>query len=1058
MGTDDPLFRVAGIGASAGGLAALIGVLSAIRTDGGLSIVVLQHQAESRAGKLAALLAPVAPVPVLDAASGTRLRPDHVYVVPPHMRASLVGDVLVLEGPTAASPHQPIDALLTSLAALGPRAIGVVLSGSADDGSEGIRAIKAAGGLTIAQDPKTAEFDQMPRNAIATGTIDHIWPAERIGRELATARVPDPRTGPNARILELLRELAGIDFSMYKRPTIERRLERQLARHHLATLDEYADYLAAHPAEARALYEDLLVHVTEFFREREGLDVVIRHALPEILAAKDGGTPLRVWVPGCSSGEEVYSFAMLLLEALESHGDMRAIQMFGTDLSERAVAVARAGRYPATIAEQVGEERLKRFFVPDGAGFRIATHVRERCLFVRHDMGSDPPFSRVDLVSCRNVLIYLGHPLQARVLALLHYALEQPGFLLVGTAESVANQDALFERVVPGMPLYRRKPTATRMNVILGSRPDVATRLPELVNAAADVYRAADHVLLARYAPACVLVDENFDIVKFRGRTGAFLEPAPGHPQLNVFKMARDSLGPELRSAAQRAQRDDVPVRVEGIAIGERGHEQHVDIEVIPVRAGPTPRHFLVIFETRAPTRPARKQRVRRGTADRVEQLEHELAATREYLSSVIGQHVATAQELGVLNEELQSANEELQSTNEELLTAKEELQSTNDELQALNKELERGNVALRTLNDDLVNVLASVDVAIIIVDSELAVRRYTPKARALFKLIDGDIGRPIADLQPAFAIADLASVIRGVIDTLAVDQREVRDAAGNIYRMQMRPYRTASHQIAGAVISFVDITELRTSIEATTRAHGAELEAREALRREKDALLNAVSHELRTPLSAILLWTAVIRDVPTSTADVLRAAATIEASARAEAQLVDDLLDLALSQTNRDALVIAAQVIAPCPVVEEVVASLGVAADDKDVAIALDLDHDARMLADPRRLRQIAWHLVTNAIKFTPAGGRVDVRVTRSDGLVELAVRDTGKGIRTEFLARVFEAFSQEDPSSTREYPGLGIGLAFVRHLVDRQRGTITVTSGGDGKGATFTVQLPAA
>ena len=1049
---------VVGIGASAGGLSALTHFVSAVPADTGLAFVILQHQAESQLGKLAGILGPVAAIPVVDAEHGARLVPDQAYIVPPHTRAAVVDGALVLE-PSSKSPHKPIDGLLASLGrSQGAKAVGVVLSGTGNDGTDGLRAIRSAGGVTVAQDPVSAEFDEMPRSAIAAGVVDVVMSADKLGREIASLRSTAAHSDGVTRILDHLRELAGIDFSTYKRATIERRLDRQLVRHRFGTLAEYANYLVEHPAEARTLYEDLLVHVTEFFRDREIFEEVRARALPEIIAGKSDGAPIRVWIPGCSTGEEVYSFAIMLLELLAERGDSRSIQLFGTDLSERAIEMARAGRYPSGIEHQVDAERLRTFFTPDGAGYRVAASVRERCVFVRHDLAADPPFSRLDLVSCRNVLIYLGPSLQKRVIELLHYALEQPGFLLLGRSEAIAGQDALFTALEPGLPLYRRKPIASRSIMIFGGRTTSIPRRVELVQTVADLYRQADHVLLARYAPACVLVDENFDIIQFRGRTGAFLEPAPGHPQLNLFKMAREGLGPDLRNAAQRAQRDEVPVRADGVTMANGDETRTVDIEVIPVRTGTAPRHFLVVFEERSPVARPAKKASRNGGADLVEPLQQELAATREYLATVLAQHVATTEELGVLNEEMQSANEELQSSNEELQTTKEELQSTNDELESVNAELGRGNLELRKLNDDLLNVLASVDLAIIIVDAELNVRRFTPPARALFKLIEGDIGRPIDDLQPSFPIGDLGALIRGVIDSLVVAEREVRDDTGRWHRMHVRPYRTSDQHIGGAVITFVDVTVLRQSIEDSRRAREAEREAREHVSRERDAFLNAVSHELRTPLNAILLWTAVIRDLAAANPEILHAIDTIETSARAETQLVEDMLDLALSRTNRSALLVGVVTVAPCPIVEETAAALRIAADEKRITLDLDLDHDLRTQADPRRLRQIVWHLLTNAIKFTPPDGRVKVSVSRTGENVELAVSDNGKGIRADLLPTVFEPFSQEDLSSTRTHAGLGIGLAFVRHLVERQAGTIAVTSAGEGRGATFTVRLPAA
>lgn len=1150
-----------GIGASAGGLEPLKQLFAQLPVNTGLAFVVLQHLPPSQTGKLAAILAKVTAMPVIDATNGERILADRVYVVPPKVSADLFRGGLVLRTPKGgARPHLPIDGLLTSLAdVLGERAIGVVVSGSASDGTEGLRAIQAAGGLTFVQDPATAQFDDMPRNAIAAGVAEVVLAPSQIADELgviaqlATVR---PKVGAKTRgleqILEQLRDASGIDFTSYKRTTIERRLARRLAKHRLASFDEYATYLTEHPEEASAVYEDLLIHVTEFFRDGPALEDLVTRVFPELGRDKPADAPIRVWVAGCSTGEEVYSLAMLLIETF---GEGRPIQLFGTDLSERSIDAARAGRYPASSANTVSAERLARFFTSDGACYQIKRSVRERCVFVRHDLVTDPPFSKIDLVSCRNVLIYLGPPLQKRVIPVFHYALNQPGYLLLGRAETIAGFEALFTRVATDAPIFVRKP-AGRAGLTfpiasqLGRVPRAATEAP---HSTLDVQRDVDHVLLARYAPACVLINEHLDIIQFRGRTGPYLEPAPGHPELNVVRMAREELASDLRLLIQRAQRSDAAARKEHIAITDGKVQRHVHLEVVPVRgaAKETP-FFLVVFEEAemiAALPPAKRGKLRPERNETV-RLRQELAATKEYLHSVVAQHHATSEELGVTNEELQSSNEELQSSNEELQTAKEELQSTNEELETVNEELQRGNQELRLLNDDLINVLGSVDLAIIIVDAERNIRRFTPKARSVMKLIPGDLGRPIGDLQPSFSTPDLDRAIATVIETLQTSEAEVRHDDGSYYRMQIRPYRTTDNKIDGAVIAFVDISSLRDARNRATaivdavptplalvdehlvvqtgnhafhdfvavdpvgrpffdltewtsadfRAaidrvatseqpiEGLEVERRtpagvpqhllasasvippvdgrrliliglvdvterRQAEHEREAFLDAVSHELRTPLAAILLWAKVLRDLDPKDPQYAQALDTIEDSARAEARLVDDLLELGLSRFQ---VPLAPEPIDPAAIVDASITAARSDAKDKQITIETSLGAGPPIQADPRRLRQIATNLVSNAIKFTPRGGQIWVSLVRQPNALELGVRDSGKGIPREFVAQLFEPFSQQDRSITRSQPGLGIGLALVRKLVERQGGTIEVDGGGNGRGATFTVRLP--
>ena len=1059
----EPAQRVVGVGASAGGLEALKQLVMRLPVDTGLAFVVMQHLPPSQTGQLARLLATWATLPVVDVRSGRRVEPNTILVVPPRTAAKLFRGALVLRtAKPGTRPRLPIDDLLRSLAAtLGDRAIGVVLSGTGRDGTEGLRAIRDAGGLTAAQDPSTAQFDEMPRSAIAAGVAELVLAPPQIGEQLGpiAARARPLRVAaPVAaleHVLEQLRDASGVDFTSYKRTTIERRLQRRLGKLALSSLAEYSAYLAANPAEHAALYEDLLVHVTEFFRDPPMFERLSASVLPDLIRGKPAGAPLRVWVPGCATGEEVYSLAIALLELLGPHGEP---QLFGTDLSERAIEVARRGTYPAAIAAHVSPARLERFFRRDAGGYRIRSEVRDRCVFVRHDITSDPPFSRLDLVSCRNVLIYLGTALQRRVLSTLHYALEQPGYLVLGKTESAAGLDAMFTLVDPDARIYARKPAPrTALGFPIGgpARPPVA-RGRDAVRIAFDVQRDLDHVLLARYAPACVLVDEQLDVVQFRGHTGAYLEPPAGQPQLNVLRMAREGLASELSLALQRARRGDAPVRHEGVVVPDGARSRTVHIEVVPLRGGiEATRYFLVVFEPAPSALPAATQRRgRRVSAARSERggaelvrLRQELAATKEYLRSVVTQHVATCDELGLANEELQSANEELQSGNEELQTAKEELQSANEELETVNDELQRGNEQLRAANDDLVNVLASVDIAIIIVDTERRIRRFTPRAQGLVKLIAGDLGRPIGDLRLDAVAPGLDASIAEVIATHAVHDSEVAHADGSRYRMQIRPYRTSEQVYDGAVIAFLDVTALRAEQREVERL-------REVTLRERDQFLDAVSHELRTPLSAILLWAEALGGLAHDDPRRARAIEAIVDSARSEARLVDDLVELALSRSGR--LTVAPEPVDAAPIVAAAVDDARPAAADKQIAIETAIDSGARLVADPRRLHQIAAGLIGNAIKFTPPSGRVWVRLARAADRLALTVRDDGPGIAPEFLARAFEPFEQADQSSTRAHRGLGVGLALVRHLVERHGGSIDVDSDGV-RGTTFTVRLPA-
>jgi two-component system CheB/CheR fusion protein len=1142
----------------------------------GLAVVILQHLPPSQTGKLARALASATSLPVVDAVNGHRVQPNTIVVVPPRTSASLVRGALVLRVPKGGErPKQPIDGLFSSLAAaLGMRAIGVVLSGTADDGTMGLREIREAGGVTLVQEPATAQFDDMPRNAIAAGAADVVLAPQEIGLRLATLAAetasgspPRGKLDPISRVLELLRNASGIDFTSYKRSTIERRLTLSMSRARVSSLASYAKFLASHPAELRALYEDLLIHVTEFFRDGDELDAACTR-LAELVTRTPRETPVRVWVPGCSTGQEVYTLAMLLVEKL---GDGQPLQVFGTDLSERAIEIARRGRYAAASTSQITPERLARFFEKEDGTYRVRRELRERCVFVRHDLVTDPPFSKLDLVSCRNVLIYLGPDLQRRVISVFHYALNQPGLLLLGRAESVTGFESFFSSVDADARVFLRKarPAASLSFLSAGQLGRIPVKRPDdPMRSKLGVQRDVDQLLLARYVPACVIIDDHMDVVQFRGRTGAYLEQPSGQPQLNVVRMAREELAGELRMAIQRAQRSGLTARKAGIRLRDRGRVRHVDLEVVPVPATEDQgRHFAVVFEERAPERaePVARARGKKPSDEDLElsRLHQELEASREYVRSVTAQHLAASEDLSILNEELQSTNEELQSTNEELQTSKEELQSTNEELETVNEELQRSNAALRLSNDDLLNVLASIDIAIIIVDTDRVIRRFTPKARAVLKLIPGDVGRPIADLKPTIPADELDAAISSVIDTLAPHESEVRTLSGTSYRLQIRPYRTDDDRIDGAVISFIDVSELKDRAQAAvdfaesvvqtvpsplvlldaelrirsgnpafssavaggspTQGRGllelggwqatnlgerlrgvfasgrpiagievehrapareprlyqlgaapissgqqrlllvglADITARRRLEelavaaeKQRDSFVAAVSDELRTPLSAILLWVDVLRELERSDPQHAEAIETIAECARAEARLVDDLIDLALSASGD--LPVDSIDLEPAAVVRAAVDSVRPTAEARQVTLATELAQGPHIHVDPRRLQQITSRLLANAIEFTPTGGTVRVALAPAGDTVEIRVSDTGRGIGVDFLPRAFEPFSQEDRSATRAHRGLGIGLALVRYLVARQAGTVDATS-VEGQGTTITVRFPA-
>ncbi len=893
-----PSPQVVGIGASAGGLEAFTGLLENLPIDTGLAFVLVQHMAPRPHSLLPDILTRVTRMPVIEVKDGQEIKPDHVYVSPPEVVMSLKTGILHLkprEQPRGL--HHPVDFFLQSLAAdQGGRAIGVILSGTASDGVKGMKDIKEAGGITFAQDEATAKYTGMPQSAVAAGCVDFVLPPGLIARELARLAhhpfgrsVPPPQPPEISlkdegtdfnRILALLKLETGVDFTHYKHSTIKRRILRRQALDRVESLADYVTYLEAHRPEIKKLYEDILINVTGFFREPEAFEALKNLVFPAITRERSPDDPIRVWVPGCASGEEPYSIAISLLEVL---GDMSAnfpVQIFATDVDDEVITQARAGFYPEAALADVSPERLRRFFIKGSGGYQVSKTIREMCVFARQNLIKDPPFSSLDLISCRNVLIYFGPVLQKMVIPIFHFALKPNAFLLLGKSEALGSFMDLFSLVDKRYKVYVQKSlraprAAPAMAPDHPSRALVAALGPEkareLGAGVPDLLWEADRLVLARYAPAGVIIDETMQIVHFRGQTGAFLEPAPGEASLNLLRMARENLGREIRAAVQAAIQGNAPVRKEGLRLREDGGLRRVNLEVVPLRsAAEGPRFFQVLFEAAttatgpepAPTgeKPGPSVR-RRPKEQRLREMEEELAATKEYLQAVMEEQGTHLEELQNSNEELMSANEELQSLNEEMETSKEELQSTNEELATLNEELENRNQELTRANNDLYNLLGAVQIAIVMLGPDLRIRRFNPTAQEMLNLIPGDVGRPLSDLKLPLEVDDLKGLLTEVMDNLVVKEVEVRNQQGRWYSLRLRPYRTLDQRIDGVVLALVDIDALKRSLEEVEEARNYAQGIVETLR-EPLLVLNG---DLRV-ISANSAFYQFFKDVPQET------------------------------------------------------------------------------------------------------------------------------------------------------------------------------------------------
>lgn len=842
-------FPIVGIGASAGGLRAFSQVLRNLPVDTGMAFVLVQHLDPKHASILPELMTKETKMPVSEIKNGMAVEPNHVYVMPPNVYIAILHGVLNLmpRTETARGIHMPIDYFFRSLAEdQESRAIGVVLSGTATDGTHGLREIKARGGITFAQNPETAEYDGMPQSAISAGVVDFALPPEEIAKELArigrhpylthpkavdTGRIiPETEVDLLNKIYIILRGTTGVDFTYYKPTTVKRRIARRMLLNKIDKLDEYVNYLQANPDELGELYQDILINVTEFFRDHGSFDTLKTEVFPNITKDRTADTPIRIWVPGCSTGEEVYSIAITLLEFLDNVPIKPAIQIFATDINERVLSQARTGIYPESITNDVSPERLRRFFSKVTDGYQVNKSIREMCIFAKHNITKDPPFSRLDFISFRNVLIYMGSVLQKKVVPVLHYALNPNGFLMLGTAETVGEFSMLFSLVDKKHKIYARRPVPSKLPIefaVAGypleqleieGRTSVPAekRLPEF-----NVMEVANHVVLDRFAPPGVVINDKLDVVQFRGHTSPYLEHASGAASLNLLSMAREGLALDLRTLIHKAKTTNAIVAKEGLKVLYNGSYKYVDLEVIPIKSPAEEFYYLVLFEDVTAEKekkeaPGKEEAAKEKPAEGEEcaRLKRELGSTKDYLQSVIEEKDAANEELRAANEEIQSSNEELQSINEELETAKEELQSTNEELTTVNEELQNRNFELSQVNDDLNNVLSSVSIPIVILGRDLRIRRFTPAAQRLLNVIPADIGRSIINIQPNIELPDLEHTVLDVIESLNVKTEEVLDRSGRWYSMHIRPYRTAENKIDGAVVAFLDINDLKSSME----------------------------------------------------------------------------------------------------------------------------------------------------------------------------------------------------------------------------------------------------
>lgn len=856
-------FPIVGIGASAGGLSAFEAFFSAMpkEVDPDMAFILVQHLAPDHKSLLTELIQRYTRMQVFEVEDGMTVKPNCAYIIPPNRDMAFFNGTLQLLEPSAPRGQRlPIDFFFRSLAQdRHERAICIVLSGTGSDGTLGVRAVKGEGGMVIAQNPDSTEYDGMPRNAIATGLVDFVLPPAEMPAQLIAyvshtfgkGLRPVTHPLPNAeetlkKIFVLLRARTGHDFSHYKRNTINRRVERRMAVHQIDRMDDYVRYLQQTTVEVDALFQDLLIGVTNFFRDPEAFATLEEQAIPLLFEGKQAGAQIRVWAPGCSTGEEAYSIAILLHEKMEALKQRYKVQMFATDIDGRAIDTARAGIYPASIAADISPERLSRFFVQEAesGAYRIHKTIRDMLVFSEQDVIKDPPFSKVDLISCRNLLIYMSGELQEKLIPLFHYALNPGGILFLGTSETVGEFLDLFTVLNRKSKLYQCNENLPGPRRHLFGRflpppseKGALTRFSGKIpgEGASPLRELTERTLLQHYSPVGALVDENGDILYLHGRSGLYLEPSPGASGVNnILKMAREGLRQKLTIALHKASAHKETAHHPNLRVKTNGDFTDVHLTVRPVTALPAAENssalFLVILE-KAPEKdqePAVKTvlmdgadgGVEKGTATEVDahiaELRRELQTKEEYLQSANEELETSNEELKSANEEMQSVNEELQSTNEEMETSKEELQSVNEELATVNNELQQKVADLSRTNNDMNNLLAGTGIGTIFVDHQLKILRFTPDVSRVINLILTDVGRPVGHILSNLDGYDrLTEDVQAVLNTLTPKEIDVQTRSGAWYSLRIRPYRTLENVIEGAVITFVDISEIKRVREA---------------------------------------------------------------------------------------------------------------------------------------------------------------------------------------------------------------------------------------------------
>ncbi|MBW4093777.1 MAG: response regulator, partial [Proteobacteria bacterium] len=1032
-----------------------------------MAFVVVQHLDPNHESLMVDLLAAETSMPVQQAAGGMPIERGRVYVIPPGLYLSIRGGALHLSQPQVRRGMRlPFDHLLASLAAeYGARAACVVLSGTGTDGSLGLQAVHEAHGLVVAQDPEEAAYDGMPRSAIQTGAVDLVLPIAKIPAALA-APTPRRRAGRAATgtptleaglpelaaIVDLLRAKTEHDFALYKTGTLQRRIERRMSMAGLGAGDaaRYLEILRSDAGELALLAKDLLIHVTSFFRDPKVFDVLAKQIIPDLVRSRSSDQPLRIWIAGCSTGEETYSLVMLFREAIVAAKLDVRLQVFASDVDPGAVATAREGLYPETIAAEVSPTRLSRFFSKEEGGYRVSSELRSVVVFAVQDILSDPPFSRLDLVSCRNLLIYMRPEAQAKIILLFHFALREGGIMLLGNSEAISGNESRFEVVSKSDRIYRHVGRARPGELSFLTAPGSAVRALARPGSGATPSREAvlgemcRRLVIETYAPAAILLNHELECLYTLGPIDRYLRVAPGVPTHDLLAMAREGLRTRIRAAVHQATQQNARIVMAGPRAGSDGNVDRFSIAVQPVESDGE--NLLLLCFVDDPPRAAQSGgRPAPGERHQVTELERVLAATRTELQGAIRNLEISVEEQRIVNEEALSVNEEFQSTNEELLTSKEELQSLNEELTALNTQLQETLERQRTTSNDLQNILYSTDVATLFLDKKLHIRFFTPATRSLFSVIPSDVGRPLGDLTSLAVDGALLSDARAVLRDQLPTEREIETEGGTWYVRRIQPYRTQDEGVEGVVITFIDVTERKRTADALQAAK----QQAELANIAKSRFLAAASHDLRQPLQTLALIQGLLSQTVQGE-KAQRLVARFDATLGAITAMLNTLLDI-----NQLEVGVVQPDISGFPVnalLERLADEFAYHAQAHGLTLRV-VPCGLMIRSDPRLLGQMLRNLLANAVKYTKRG-KVLIGCRRHGERLSIEIWDTGIGIAEADQQDIFEEYHQLDNVARERSRGLGLGLAIVQRLARLLGHRVHVRS-RPGKGSVFAVEV---